>query len=356
MELRMNLSRLASLTLVCFLATTLLLATPSRSRAQKDLPEVTIATAVSVLAFAAVWVAEQLKYFEEEGVRAKITVAGGGSPCQAAVVGRSVHFCASSSEGLILARMEGAPLIAVQAHNRTLTLGLTVRRDIVDKFKLTRESPLEERLKLLPKLGTIGATSPGAVSEQIFKYLVKRVGGSPEKLKFVFLGGAELPAALMNNIIDTFAQSPPGPETTEAQGKGYVLIALSRGEIPELRDYPYEVLMARPDFVEKNPQLARAVARAISRGGALFHTNPDAAKAALRAHRFSNPQRLNDAVFDLSLSLIKDAMPKWGDMTEDGWQKVLNFSIGAGILKDPFKAPSAKEGVLWTNKYVGRGP
>lgn len=328
----------------------------SQARAQKDLPEVTVATAVSVLAFGAVWVAEQLKYFEQEGVRAKITVAGGGSPCQAAVVGRSVHFCASSSEGLILARLEGAPLIAVQAHNRTLTLGLTVRRDIVDKFKLTRESPLEERLKLLPSLGTIGATSPGAVSEQIFKYLVKRVGGSPEKLKFVFLGGTELPASLMNNIIDAFAQSPPGPETTEAQGKGYVLIALSRGEIPELRDYPYEVLMARPDFAEKNPQLARAVARAISRGGALFHTNPQAAKAALRAHRFSNPQRLNDAVFELSISLIKDAMPKWGDMTEEGWEKVLNFSIGAGILKDPSKAPSAKEGVLWTNKYVGKGP
>src|SRR5918996_1334797 len=71
-----------------------------RAQAQEDMPEVTVATAVSALAFAAVWVAEQLKYFEDEGVRAKITVAGGGSPCLAAVVGRSIHFCASSSEGL----------------------------------------------------------------------------------------------------------------------------------------------------------------------------------------------------------------------------------------------------------------
>lgn len=351
-----NLYRPALVTLVCFLAITLLLAAPSRSGAQKDLPEVTVATAVSVLAFAAVWVAEQLKYFEEEGVRVKLTVAGGGSPCLSAVVGRSVNFCASSSEGLILARLEGAPLIAVQAHNRTITVGVAVRREIADKFKVNRDSPLNDRIKVLNHIGTIGATSPGAVSEQIFKYLVKRVGGSPEKLKFVFLGGTELPASLMNNIIDAFAQSPPGPETTEAQGKGYVLIALSRGEIPELRDYPYEVLMARPDFVEKNPQLSRAVARAISRGGALFHTNPEAAKAALRAHRFSNPQRLNDAVFDLAFSMVKDAMPKWGDMTEEGWEKVLNFSIGAGILKEPSKAPSAKEGVLWTNQYVGRSP
>jgi len=43
---------------------------------QKDMPEVTIATAVSNMAFSALWVAEQLKYFEQEGVRVKITSAG----------------------------------------------------------------------------------------------------------------------------------------------------------------------------------------------------------------------------------------------------------------------------------------
>jgi hypothetical protein len=50
--------------------------------------------------------------------------------------------------------------------------------------------------------------------------------------------------------------------------------------------------------------------------------------------------------------MIADAMPTWGDMNQEGWQKVLNFSAGAGIIKDPSKAPSAKEGVLWTNKYA----
>ena len=103
---------------------------------QQEMPEITIATAVGNMAYSAVWIAEQLKYFEQEGVRAKITVAGGGAPCQSAVVGRSTHFCASSSEGLILANQEGASLIAVQAHNRNMTLGITVRKAIVDKFKL----------------------------------------------------------------------------------------------------------------------------------------------------------------------------------------------------------------------------
>ena len=54
--------------------------------------EITITTAVSNLAFSAVWVAEQLKYFDQEGVRAKVVVAGGGSQCQSAVVGRSAQY------------------------------------------------------------------------------------------------------------------------------------------------------------------------------------------------------------------------------------------------------------------------
>lgn len=321
---------------------------------QKDMPQVTIATAVSNMALGAVWVAEQLKYFEQEGVGAKITDAGGGGTCQAAVVGRSVNFCASTSEGLVLANVEGAPLVGIQAHNRTLTLSVAVRKEIVDKHNLTRKSPLNARLKLLSELGPIGATSPGAASEQIFKFLVAKAGGDPRKLKFVYLGGPQLPASLMNNVIDAFALSPPAAEVTEAAGKGYVLIPLGLGEVPELTDYPYEVLMVRPDYVQANPKIAIAVARAISRGGALFHSNPEAAKSALREHRFSSPKTLDQKVFDLSFDTIKPAMPQWGDMTAAGWKKVINFAVGAGIVKDPAKAPSPDEGVLWSNKYFGK--
>src|SRR5437870_11314577 len=323
---------------------------------QKELPEVTLLTAVPNFAFASIWVAEQLKYFEQEGVRVKITPAPSGPVCLNAVVGRSSNFCASTSEGLVLAQVEGAPAIAIQAHNRAMTLSVVLRKAIVDKLGLTRQSPLEARLSALTQLGTIGATGPGAASEQIFKFLVKKAGAIATILKFVYIGAPELPPALMNNVIDAYALSPPSAEITEPSGKGYVLIPLGKGEVPELTDYPYEVLMVRPDYVEKNPKIATAVARAISRGGALFRPKPEAAKAALRNHRLFNAKALSDEVFNLALSMVADAMPSWGDMNAKGWQKVINFSIGSGIVKDPAKAPSAEEGGLWTNKYVGKGP
>jgi ABC-type nitrate/sulfonate/bicarbonate transport system substrate-binding protein len=329
-------------------------AIPQARAQQKELPEVTLLTAVPNFAFAAIWVAEQLKYFEQEGVRIKITPAPSGSVCLNAVVGRSTNFCASTSEGLVLARVEGAPAIAIQAHNRAMTLSVVLRKPIVDKLGLTRESPIDARIKALTQLGTIGATGPGAASEQIFKFLVKKAGGIGTILKFVYIGAPELPPSLMNNVIDAYALSPPSAEITEPSGKGYVLIPLGKGEVPELTDYPYEVLMVRPDYVEANPKIAMAVARAISRGGALFRSKPEEAKAALRSHRLSTKDKLPDEVFELSYSMVANAMPPWGTMSAAGWQKVVNFATGAGIVKDLAHAPSNKEGVLWTNKYVGK--
>jgi len=103
----------------------LVVGTTREARAQqKELPEVSMLTAVPNFAFAAIWVAEQLKYFEQEGVRVKLTPAPSGSVCLNAVVGRSTNFCASTSEGLVLARAEGAPAMAIQAHNRAMTLSI----------------------------------------------------------------------------------------------------------------------------------------------------------------------------------------------------------------------------------------
>src|SRR5262249_61468636 len=101
--------------------------------------------------------AEQLKYFEAEGVRVKITPSPSGSVCLNAVVGRSTNFCASTSEGLVLARVEGAPAMAIQAHNRAMTLSVAVRKAIVDKLGLARESPIPGPLQKLDPFGHLRA-------------------------------------------------------------------------------------------------------------------------------------------------------------------------------------------------------
>ena len=171
MELNLKSKNKSAICLIGLIIITLSSAITYEIQAQ-NLPEVTLLTAVPNMAFTAIWTAEQLQMFEEEGVEATVASAGGGAPCMAAVVGRSADFCAVSSDAVILAQLQGAPVIAIQAHNRTMTMGITVNKKIVDEAGLTRESPLNDRLKLLTQLQTIGVTSPGAISYQLFRFLI----------------------------------------------------------------------------------------------------------------------------------------------------------------------------------------
>jgi hypothetical protein len=54
--------------------------------------------------------------------------------------------------------------------------------------------------------------------------------------------------------------------------------------------------------------------------------------------------------------MVAPAMPRWGNMTVEGWNKIINFASGAGMLKDRSKIPTSTEGLLWTNKFVGKAP
>jgi hypothetical protein len=90
-------------------------------------------------------------------------------------------------------------------------------------------------------------------------------------------------------------------------------------------------LMVRPDYVEANPKDRHGVARAISRGGALFRSKPEDAKAALAQHRLSRinwPTRSSS-----SHTHGRRRHAAWGTMSAAGWQKVINFATGAESSK-----------------------
>ena len=91
------------------------------------------------------------------------------------------------------------------------------------------------------------------------------------------------------------------------------------GEMAILRKMTTDA--TRPDWADQNPKLASAAARAVSRGGALFHSNPEQAKATLRAHRFSDPTKLDEQIFNLAYSMVVDVTPRWGDMNQDSGRR-----------------------------------
>jgi hypothetical protein len=105
-----------------------------------------------------------LKYFEQEALASRSHPAGGGAPCQNAVVGYSGTFTLRVPKDWCWRKSKARLLIAIRAHNRNLILSIAGRKPITDKFKVHALEPLNDRIKVLTELGTIGATSPGAVN------------------------------------------------------------------------------------------------------------------------------------------------------------------------------------------------
>jgi ABC-type nitrate/sulfonate/bicarbonate transport system substrate-binding protein len=65
---------------LALVADVLVFGASSVARVQRSFPEVRVLVVLPVMSFSAVWVAEQLGFFAEEGVNAKVALAGGGSP------------------------------------------------------------------------------------------------------------------------------------------------------------------------------------------------------------------------------------------------------------------------------------
>jgi len=59
---------------------------------------------------------------------------------------------------------------------------------------------------------------------------------------------------------------------------------------------------------------------------------------------FSDKSKLEDNIFELAYSMIAPAMPTWGNMHQEAWQKVRDFSFGAGIINDRAKPRREKKG------------
>jgi len=170
---------------------------------------------------------------------------------------------------------------------------------------------------------------------QIYRY-------DPDKdARLVALGGGgALAAALRNRQIDAFQLSPPIPEQLEADGVGVIVISAALGDVPELI-FPYEVLVARKDFVDAYPDTVRAVARANN-----FLIQNPVESARLIQPFFPN---IRPQILARSLLTIAQAVKQDGLMDRQGWDNLVSVLGQANLIRAPM---DTREGLYWTNEFV----
>jgi NitT/TauT family transport system substrate-binding protein len=278
-----------------------LVATQLSARAETKLVIASANTSIGHLAFR---VAQSQGYFAAEGLKPEVFDFRGGGPAIQALAGGGADACLCSGDHVVWLANHGIKARVLVAITGYYSYGL-----------VTRASSPYTDLKSL-KGQSIGVTSSGSASDNMARYAVRKIGLNPDT-DFTVIGAGTTSA--MVPAIDTGAVAAGMVTTPDFQ----FLMYSNKDKYRTVEDFtvvPYltNALVVTDDWLKKNPETARALARAAVRGLQLVHSDPAAVAADLKK---TYPQFDDPFVADM-VKLTQRNLSTDGKLTEVEWQSV----------------------------------
>jgi NitT/TauT family transport system substrate-binding protein len=223
-------------------------AAPSLVRAQAS-TDVRIATGVTPPSIHDIFlhVAYERGFFHDNGINVRefIQLRGGPLAIQA-LASRQVEVAPADPEGLLAAALAGHPIRGVSAPGARLAYQVAVRDDIKSVADL-RGKPF-------------AISRPGAISQYLMYPLLDTAGVARDSVQWLGVGGAlERLLALQADRVKGALLHVDFAMAAVNDPKIKLIKAIS----DILPDYPVEMLVLRQDMMERNPQAATAITRAV---------------------------------------------------------------------------------------------
>ncbi|HEU4798794.1 MAG TPA: ABC transporter substrate-binding protein [bacterium] len=329
--------------------TVILAVTLSTAVATAQAPRVRLREAhTGTLFMAPVYIAEAAGYMTEEGIDLELIEVDSGALGIAALVSGQVQLFDADPFQVVALRRQGRQLLFIYNLTKRVTLDMVMHPEVARERNISRATPIVQRFAALRGL-RLGITSPGAATDVYMRYYLRRAGFAPDRdAQIIAVGsGGGLLAALRTRQIDAFHLSAPTPYLAERDGFGTVVIKSSAGDVPELDNFMYTGIAVYNVFANQNADVLRRWVRAVNRANQLMRRDQAAAVEHLRKHF----PRTDPAVLTLALREIIPALSEDGRISEAMLEKYLQFQLEGGLIT---LKPSAKEGVLWTNRFIGR--
>jgi NitT/TauT family transport system substrate-binding protein len=204
-------------------------------------------------------IAEQLKYFEAEGLDVTIVDFAGGAKALQAVVGGSADVVSGAFEHTLNMQAKGQPMRAFVLQGRAPQIVLAVNTKTMPNFKSVADL----------KGKKIGVTAPGSSTNIMANYVIGKAGLKPTDVSFIGVGASQgAVAAIRAGQID--AISNLDPVITILQRSGDIKIVSDTRDVAEADrvfggPMPAGCLYAPVSFLEKNPNTAQALVNAMVR-------------------------------------------------------------------------------------------
>lgn len=267
-------------------------------------------------------VAEQKGLFEAEGIKIKKLDFKGGGPAVQALASGSLDLCICAADHALKLEsrgLGGRVLIALADHHSYALMALANNAKVTDLASLKNKK--------------VGITSSGSLTDNTLRYAIKEAGLDPNKdFELIGIGGGgPMRAALQAGTISAGMFTTPAIELNQSEKGKYKFVDDFR-KMP----YPAQDLVVTRTWLDKNPDTARAVARAVLKALKLIQSDKSILRAAVVQMFPKFSPSLVDTVTD---DVAAGYLSKDGKMTEQSYEllvKVMQIADPT-LHKAPYK-------------------
>ena len=254
-------------------------------------------------ALSPLYVGDAKGFWDGENLDVKLTIFNSGTENQQALLGDAITFGAGGYTEPINLSAQGTPTVIFGFIQGALP------------YRLMTQSSITETGQLPGKI--LAISKAGSLTDQLTRIVLKKAEIDPSTITFQQAGGSSgRLAAMQSKAVDGALLDSPSYELAEDAGMN-VLVNLAE----ELPGFPYEVLYAKKESLEANPDLFLRFLRGFNKAVAYFK-DPANEDEVLKIVEEATGQKADDLKLAYD-STIKD-FPDNGEMQLDGIKLALD--------------------------------
>ncbi len=302
------------------LAAVLCVGCGSTAETEKELTPVRLNEVVHSVFYAPQYVAQEMGFFEEEGLDVTVAIGNGADKSMTALLSDSADIALLGTEAGLYVYNEG------KEDYPKAFLQLTQR---AGNFLVSREAEPDFEWADLKGKSVIGGRL-GGMPELVLEYVIKEngmtIGEDVEIINNIDFSSTA--GAFTGNVGDYTVEFEPTATTLEQSGAGHIVASLGTAS----GYVPYTVYMAQDAFMEEHPEVIEAFTRAIYKGQIWVkeHSSAEIAEVILPQFPDSDAETLatiierykvqdtwkEDPLFSKEgFELIQDIMEEGGELT-----------------------------------------
>lgn len=252
--------------------------------------ELRMATSGTTLLWIHMWIADEMGFFEAEGLEVEIIETPSGVTATQALL---------SGEVDVVNAPVGHVLDAVREHDRAVkaVAGLVsenantmvMSTEWAEDKGVTEDSPIEERVEAL-RGARIGVVGPGSAVDDFARFVLETYGLDPDRdVELVGVGssGAMAPAMSAGEV-DAFVAGSPAAETSIVRGEAIKLISGPSGDVPAMAGQLFVAAVVSQQLIDERPEVVERIVRALYETQQFVVNSSDEVRDHLRESRFQD--------------------------------------------------------------------